>query len=210
MSRPPSITQEQVSATANSIQALGITPTTRNIREAVGGGNMNTILKFIHIWQSEGIQQKPPIEETLDPSISHIINNYIADQIQAARTDLVEQLAEKQVEANMLLSEYAQLSEEAIAKTAALSSLQKLHDELTGRFQQLEQEAKKVEMELHNVSQVSENVKVALSVAKLKLDTIPQHEALIAKLRDDLSKASEKATRAETRLEAELEHRKQA
>jgi hypothetical protein len=73
MVRTSSITQEHVSSATHNIQALGVTTPIRNIRESVGGGNLNTINKCFQIWHSEGIQKKPTIGEKLASEFRHII-----------------------------------------------------------------------------------------------------------------------------------------
>ena len=95
MARISTITFEQIAEAANRIQGLGITPTTRNLREVVGGGTMGTILKHFQQWQRGVVQTKTVISETLDSSIVQIINSYIAEQVNDSREDLAAQLAEK-------------------------------------------------------------------------------------------------------------------
>lgn len=208
MARKPTITIEQVTAAANNIQALGVTPTSRNVREAVGGGSMNTVLKFFQQWQGGGMQQKPVIDDTLDPSIIHIINSYIADQIQEAATDLTAQLAEKQSESNMLMSEYAQLSDEMEAKSEELSDLKTQHAELNGRFQQLEVEAKNASAELVIERQSVEDARVELAKKELLIDVVPQLQAELAKAHAELIDVRVQAAVAEAKLEVEVALRK--
>ena len=95
MARTSSISFEIIAEAANRIQELGLTPTTRNVREVVGGGSMGTILKHFQQWQSGIVQAKPVISEILDPSITLTINSYIAEQVNDSREDLAAQLAEK-------------------------------------------------------------------------------------------------------------------
>lgn len=103
---------EQVADAATRIQQLGMTPTSRNIREVVGSGSMGTILKYFQSWQNGALQTKPVISESLDASIVKIINSHIAEQVQESRMDLTAQLAEKESDANMLLQEYSKLSDD--------------------------------------------------------------------------------------------------
>lgn len=208
MARKPTITIEQVTAAANNIQALGVTPTSRNVREAVGGGSMNTVLKIFQQWQGGGVQQKLVIDDTLDTSIIHIINSYIADQIQEAATDLTAKLAEKQSKSNMLMSEYAQLSDEMEAKSEELSDLKTQHAELNGRFQQLEVEAKNASAELVIERQSVEDARVELAKKELLIDVVPQLQAELAKAYAELIDVRVQAAVAEAKLEVEVALRK--
>jgi hypothetical protein len=208
MARTSTISIEQVAEAANRIQALGVTPTTRNVREVVGGGSMGTILKHFQQWQSGIVQTKPVISETLDPSIIQIINSYIAEQVQESRADLTAQLAEKESDANMLLKEYEQLTAEMAMQTNVLSALQLQYAELNGRFQQQEIESEKLFADLLNERQSSENLKVALGIAGRQLEEIPRYEKVIAQLSDERKNAIDRAVMAEAKLEAELSHRK--
>jgi hypothetical protein len=208
MSRPPSVTQAEFSAVADRIQELGLTPSARNVREILKKGNNNTLQSLLLDWQCGCVKPKPVIADILEPSIAHLINSYIAEKIEEATTDYILQLADKDSETQTRLSEYKELKDDHETLTEALSSLQTERDELNGRFQQLALDAKNAANELQNERQVSENAKVALGQAELQLKAITEKDALIEHLRDELSKANEKATRAEARLEAELEHRK--
>lgn len=208
MARTSTISIEQVTEAANRIQALGVTPTTRNVREVVGGGSMGTILKHFQKWQSGIVQTKPVISEILDPSIIQIINSYIAEQVEESRADLTAQLAEKESDANMLLKEYEQLTAEMAMQTNVLSALQLQYAELNGRFQQKEIESEKLFADLLNERQSSENLKVALGIAGRQLEEIPRYEKVIAQLGDERKNAIDRAVMAEAKLEAELSHRK--
>lgn len=206
MARISTISIEQVTEAANRIQALGITPTTRNVREVVGGGSMGTILKHFQQWQSGIMQTKTVISETLDPSIVQVINGYIAEQVQEARADLTAQLAEKESDASMLLKEYEQLTDEMAVQANILSALQLQYAELNGRFQQQEIENGKLLADLMDERQSGENLKIALGIAGQQLEEIPRYEKVIAQLSDERKGAIDRAVIAEAKLAAELSH----
>lgn len=165
MARNSTVSIEQVADAAAQIQKLGMTPTSRNIREVVGGGSMGTILKHFQAWQSGALQPKKVISESLDASIVQSINSHIAQQIQESRMDLTTQLAEKEADANMLLQEYSKLSDDMTSQSSVLSALQLQHAELSGRFHQLELENKNLQADLLNERQSNERVKIELATA---------------------------------------------
>lgn len=206
MARKSTISLEQVTEAANRIKELGITPTVRLVREAVGGGSMGTILKHFQQWQSEIVQTKAVISEALDPTIVLVINGYIADQIHDATVDLTAQLAEKESDANMLLKENEQLSEEIDIQLQQLSSLQLQNAELNGRIQQQKLENENLLADLKNERQSNENLKVAIGVAGRQLEEIPRYEKVIAQLSDERKFAIDRAVIAEAKLAAELSH----
>lgn len=202
MARNSTVSIEQVADAAARIQALGVTPTTRNVREAVGGGSMGTILKHFQAWQSGAMQPKEVISESLDASIVQIINSHIAEKVKESRSDLTAQLAEKESDANMLLQEYSKLSDDMTSQSSELSALQLQHAELSGRFKQLELESKSIQTELLNERQLNEKLKIKLAVAECQLEEIPHYDNVIAQLSDERKDAIDRAVMAEAKLDA--------
>lgn len=94
MPRDATITQEQVNAAADAIQASGQKPTTRNVREALGSGSMATVLKFLQVWQGSQVRQSRAIDDTLDPEVARVINNMLARRIQESTAEVNTRLAE--------------------------------------------------------------------------------------------------------------------
>lgn len=165
MARNSTVSFDQVAEAATRIQDIGVTPTVRNVREVIGRGSMGTILRLLHRWQNGSKDPGPKTTVSLDDEISNAINDLITNQVKESKEDLTAQLAEKEADAKMLLSEYGQLSDAMIVQTSELNEIRRQHDELNGRFLQLELVNKTLQADLLSERQANESLKIELAIA---------------------------------------------
>lgn len=215
MARESTITQEQVSAAADSIKAQGGKATSRAVRELLGSGSMATVCKFLQQWQGGQARQSQAIDDTLDLAIVRAISNQIAARVQEATTDATARLADLQAEAATIIAENERQVTELDTAAAELAALVEQHAALKGRAKQLEADAARTAAELLQERQAAESARVALAKAELRLEAVPRIEAEIASVRAELLQSQkqcaclhEAAAVAVARLEAETEKNK--
>jgi len=215
MAREATITFEQVATVAESIKAQGGKASARAVREVLGSGSMATVLKLLQQWQTGQARQSASIDDTLDPSIVRAISNQIATRVQEATADTTARLADLQVEANIIISENERQATELEAQAAELVALHGKYAELAGRAQQLDSEVARHLADLSNERTATEEARIALAKAELRLEAVPRIEAEIISVRAELLLAQKQAAEqheaaavATARLEAEVTQRK--
>lgn len=126
------ITTEQIHATADQLQAQGIKPSQRNVRNVLGGGSFTTISEALRTWRAE--------QETVAELAQVVLPQEIAERADT----LVAQLWDT---AQSIANDRLVKEREALEHTKALAQLEV--DEMTAVVAILEQEqnatAKQVE-----------------------------------------------------------------
>ena len=203
MGREATVTLEQVFATADKIKSEGQKPTVRAIREVLGGGSMGTILRFLGKWkegQSLASEQRIATDDSIDPSIARAISSVIAARIQDAVTEVNGRLADLQSEVSDLITEN---EKQAAEISDYLQKIESQEEELAvgaGRTSQIEAELALTRQERDAKAQDAEKARTDLAKALLRLESLPNLEAEIEKLKESL-RTQEKA-RAEAEKEA--------
>lgn len=102
MAREPLITQADVSAVADRIQAAGGKPTARAVREALGVASMATVLKYLQVWQ--GAQApRPETPPTIPPQLERLLAGFIGQEVATARAVVEEALAAEQANGDLIV-----------------------------------------------------------------------------------------------------------
>ena len=203
MGREAVITLEQVAAAADQIKSEGKKPTVRSIRESLGGGSMGTILRFLGKWkEGQGLasEQRTTTDDSLDPSIARAISTVMSARIQAAVSEINGRFADLQAETGDLIAEN-EIQAQEISEN--LRKIENQTEELavgTGRISQIEAELSRMREERDASVREAGQTKTDLAKALLKLESLPNLEAEIEKLRESL-RSQEKA-RAESEKEA--------
>lgn len=194
MAREATITQDQVSAAANTIKVGGGKPTSRAIREVLGCGSMGTILKFLQIWQGGQIRQSEAIDDTLDPAVARAISNQIVTKVQEATAEATTRLVDLQMETDSVIAENERQAAEIEAQVFEISTIQEQHAALIGRLQQMETDAIRIAAELVAERKAAESARIALARAELRLEAVPRIETEIEQVRMELTQANKYAS----------------
>jgi len=104
MAREATITQEQVNAAADTIRAAGTKPTARAVREALGGGSMATVLKFLQTWQAGQVRaEESPV--VLPAGLQRALVDFIGQEVASAKAVLQDDLVAAQQANGDLIAE---------------------------------------------------------------------------------------------------------
>lgn len=195
MARDATITQEQVSAAAESIKANGGKVGSRAVREMLGSGSMGTILKFVQVWQAGQERKSEAIDDSIDPAIVRAISNQIAAKVQEATANATASLADLQSDTTTIIAENERQAAELDTVTTMLAKLTEQNAAQAGRIEQLEAEASRITSELVTERQAVEVARINLAKAELRLEAVPRIEAEIVQVRAEL--ATERTRSAE-------------
>lgn len=208
MAREASITQEQINAAADAIRATGTKPTARAVRDAVGGGSMATVLKYLQVWQSG--QVKPAAQDvTLPPTLTRALVDFIGQEVAQAKAGLEADLAVAQQAAADLISESERQAAGIEAQEKALEEAFGDKAELAGKLGQIEVDLGTARDEAGRERLAAEAARTELAKAQLRLEALPRIEAETDRLRVALE-ASEKARQEAERQAAVLMARLEA
>lgn len=126
------ISQEQVFTAADRLVSDGSKVTHRTIRDILGSGSPNNILRHLNDWKTARGLSTPP-KRQLAVSIVDAINQEIERLSDAFRKDLEGQLSEEQQNTNQLAEHADTLEAEIQEHQQTISSLKSAHDRLEGR-----------------------------------------------------------------------------
>lgn len=114
---------EQVAVAAARMQAEGLRPTSRAVRDAIGTGSLTTIQTHLSAWQAT--QPKPaPAELALSDSYKRALNAELQLHAAKATAALTEQLAEVVADRDAITAEAACTEAELAAVQGELATAQ--------------------------------------------------------------------------------------
>ena len=196
MAREATITQEQVNAVADSIRAGGTKPTARAVREALGGGSMATVLKFLQAWQSRQMQSiETPI--SLPAGLQRSLVDWIGQEVATAKADLQVDLVASQQANGDLIAESERQASTIELQAEALESAQAETATLAGRLAQVDSDLARAMDDVSGERQAAEQARTELAKAQLRLEALPRIEAEVARLRADLERVGAEKVAAE-------------
>lgn len=216
MAREATITQEQVNAAADSIRAAGTKPTARAVREALGGGSMATVLKFLQVWQSGQVRaaENPVV---LPAGLQRALVDFIGQEVASAKTDLQDELLAAQQANSDLIAESEGRASTIELQAEALETAQAERAELAGRLAQVESDLAKAGDDVTAERQAAEYARTELAKAQLRLEALPRIEAEADRLRIELEEervakvaAEQAAAVAAARLDGMTDRAKKA
>lgn len=179
------ITLDEVSEIAQKLEDQGEKPTSRKILAEIGHGSMSTILKLLQQWQNNKITPKLQNDRTLDTNIVKAINTALASQIQQETSSLTTKLADLQVELDSLINENERHVSIIESQNTDLNEMRAEYSTLSGRLQQLEQQASRITADLTAERQVIQAVNMTLAQTEVRLEDLPKIEAENLKLRTE-------------------------
>jgi chromosome segregation ATPase len=195
MAREATITPEQVATAAEQIKSSGAKPTARAVREALGGGSMATVLKFLQQWQGGQARASEQIDDTLDPGIAKAISNTIAARVQAATNEATSRLADLQAETANLIQENERQAQEIEILQQKIDAQGGDLASALGRVTQLQTELSQVRQERDGKAQEAEQARTELAKATLRLEGVPRLEAEVERLRMEMVESQALAAR---------------
>lgn len=196
MAREATITQEQVNAVADSIRAGGTKPTARAVREALGGGSMATVLKFLQAWQSRQVQAiETPI--ALPAGLQRSLVDWIGQEVATAKADLQADLVASQQANGDLIAESERQASTIELQAEALELAQAETATLAGRLAQVDSDLARATDDVNGERQAAEQARTELAKAQLRLEALPRIEAEVSRLRADLERVAAEKVVAE-------------
>lgn len=185
MAREATITQEQVNAAADTIRASGAKPTARAVREALGGGSMATVLKFLQTWQAGQVRvEESPV--VLPAGLQRALVDFIGQEVASAKAVLQDDLVAAQQANGDLIAESERQASTIEIQAEALESAQAEKAELAGRLAQVESDLAKAGDDVAAERQAAEHARTELAKAQLRLEALPRIEAEADRLRGEL------------------------
>jgi len=186
MARESTITFEQVSAAADSIETTGGKATSRAVRELLGSGSMATVLKLLQQRSTGQTRTSQAIDDTIDPSIARAISSQIAAKVHEATAATTAALAELQAETANIIAENEKQAVDLDNAATEIAAVTEHLSAMTGRAQQLEINATRTAAELVQERQAAELARINLAKAELRLEAVPHIESEIERLRAEL------------------------
>jgi chromosome segregation ATPase len=208
MAREPSITQDQVSRTAEAIRDSGNRPTARSIRERLGTGSMATVLRLFNAWQESQVRPaESPV--ALPVSLQKGLLDFVAAEVERNKAELYVELGTlKQANADLIIESERQ----ALIADNLTMSLETAHGDkatLAGQLREIELDRDAARKEAAAERQAAENARTELAKAQLRLEAMPRLEKEIDTLRGEvdtqrtaLTVAEKSAAVAAAKLEA--------
>lgn len=185
MAREATITQEQVNTTADTIRATGTKPTARAVREALGGGSMATVLKFLQTWQA-GQVRATEIPMVLPAGLQRALVDFIGQEVASAKAVLQDDLIAAQQANGDLIAESERQAATIEAQAETLDTAQAEKAELAGRLARVESDLAKAGDDVAAERQAAEHARTELAKALLRLEALPRIEAEADRLRGEL------------------------
>ena len=214
MGRETSITQEQVNAHADAIRATGSKPTARAIREALGGGSMATVLKFLQAWQA-GQVKVPESPVVLPVALQKALVDFIGQEVAASKAELQDEILTLQQSNADLIAENERQNSLIESQGESIETLLAEKAELGGRLGQLESDLARAGDEAASLQTSAEEARTALAKAEVRLEAMPRIESDLERLRAELEEqrnlrveAEQAAAVAEAKLNAETDKSK--
>jgi len=184
MGRESSITQEQVTAVINAIQAEGGKPTLRNVRDRLGSGSMGTIAKMMQSTKAATVVS----DLVLPPALQRSILDFMSAELQAVRLPMETALAELQNLYSELAGDndrqaeaYETLSAELDAEKAAKAVIEGKSGQLLAEVFDLKEEGARERL-------AAEAARTELAKSVLRLEAMPRLEADLLAIRGELEK----------------------
>lgn len=207
MGRESVITQEDVNAAADQLRASGARPTSRAVRELLGGGSMATVLKHLQVWQ--GRQVRPAETQAVLPlGLQRALVDFIAQEVASAKVTLETDLVTAQQANQDLIAESERLAAELEREQSAVETLHADKAELSGRLGQVNKDLEDVRAEAAAQREAAEHARTEKAKLELRLEGVPRLEAEIERLKAALESersakvvAEQQAAVAQARLE---------
>lgn len=162
MARESTITFEQVSAAAASIEAAGGKATSRAVREALGSGSMATVLKFMQQRKTGQAGTSQAVDDAIDPAIARAIINQIAAKVQEATSAVTAELVELQADSASIIAENERQAAELADLATDLAAAKELASTYAGKLEQVKNDFERVLCEQVAERSAAEAAKEAL------------------------------------------------
>lgn len=192
MVREATITQEEVTAAAESIRAAGNKPTARAVREELGRGSMATVLRLLQTWQA-GQGRAPETPLALPIGLQRTLADFIAQAVAAARLTVEQELVGAQQAQKDLLAENETQASDLEDIQTSLAELQTEHSQLEGRYVQLTTDVEDARQAAETHRQAGETARTEIAKLQLRMEGMPRLDAELTKLKADLD--AERAAR---------------
>lgn len=182
MGRDALITQNEVNAIADQLHAAGTRPTARAVREALGGGSMATVLKYLQVWQA-GQVRAPEIQAVLPVGLQRALVDFISQEVASAKAVLEADLVAAQQANQDLITESERQAAALEREQSTLQTLQAEKAELLGRLGQLTRDLEEARAEAVAQREAAEKARTEKAKLELRLEGVPRLEAEVERLK---------------------------
>lgn len=179
------ITQEQVDAMADQLQAAGIPPSARAVRDALGGGRIAAIGRLLHVWKGKTLRQATSTD-IIPPALQDALVDGIRQEIALAVEALGDArfgIRDRSSNTTGLAGRQAALIEDLENQVERLRAEKA---ELLGRSTQMGVELERVRKHLDAERQATESALTELARLRLQLEAVPELEGQIHRLHQAL------------------------
>lgn len=181
MGRDATITQSEVNAVAERLNAAGAKPTARAIREALGSGSLATVLKFLQVWRAgQSRQAESPL--ALPPALQRSLLEFIAQEVATARLALETELAIAEQTSSDLVAESERQTATLDSQEREIEGLRAECAELRGRLAQLTSDLEAGRAALDEQRLAAQIARTELARQELRLEALPRLEAELVRL----------------------------
>ena len=196
MAREASITQEQVNAIANAMQADGAKPTARGIRDHLGIGSMATVLKYLQVWQGE--QRRPPdAPATLPSALQRSLMDFAAHEVATAKAELHAELVATQQANRDLIAESERQMAALEQHAVAIDIAQAEKSALAGRLSQIESDLVAARNDAMTERIAAEVARTELATARYRLEAVTQLKSDLDRLHSQFEQERQARVAAE-------------
>jgi colicin import membrane protein len=181
MPRAATITQDQVNAIANQLNAKGIKPTVRLVIAEHGSGSQGTVHPMLKNWERGN---RPATEGvTLSPVLVRMLQEHFTQEVAHATAEVRVQLADSEEAAGDLARENKAQANLLEQREEEIGKLTDGAAAMQGRFDQLERELVAAQEEAARLRGDAEHAHTELAKAQMRLDAMPRLEADLAAAR---------------------------
>jgi DNA repair exonuclease SbcCD ATPase subunit len=192
------VTAEQVNAAADELQRNGAKPTVRAVRHLLGDvGSMGTITKLVQQWRLKTGETGEAGPRLLPSKVQRAVFDFLDQEVARVHTDFVEELQEARREVRALADNNDNLVEQLKNLQAELAVSAKEKAAQEGRILQLLNELQGARDEVAVLRRHVETERVALAVARHRVEKLQEIETELQRLRTDLE------TQRDARVDAE-------
>lgn len=200
MAREATVTQEQVSAAADSLVVAGHKPTNRAVLEAVGSGSMATIVKLMQVWRARQQRASDQINDTVDPDVERAITAMLARRIAEATSECNARLAELQADLAVVIAESERQTTETEGIRAELEMERAMRQSQAGQIEQLQDDLTQARKTAESETAAREAAQIELAKAELRLEGVPALHDEVRELRIQAKQSGEEAAELRGRL----------
>jgi colicin import membrane protein len=193
MGRVALVSFEQVCATADSMVAAGIRPTTRGVHESIGEGSMGTIVRHMQTWRTMQKENAWLPEISLDADFVRATNVLISKAITNAVAEAERRTNDLQGDLALIVKENQNLADVLEQRSIEIVGLNSKLQMCLARIELLNGSSDQMKSRLEQEVQCREQTQILLAKAEQRIENLPDILAELQSTKSELVQARDTA-----------------